>query len=370
MPIDQSDIQHMRQALALARQGLYSTHPNPRVGAILVRDGREIGRGAHRLAGGPHAEVLALREAGDAARGATLYVTLEPCSHHGRTPPCSDALITAGVRRVVVGMVDPNPLVAGQGIARLRAAGIEVDVPCLEEEAAWLNRGFLQRMRAGRPWIRIKQASSLDGKIALANGQSQWLTGVLAREDVQQERAQASAILVGVGTVLADDPRLAPRLATELPRYPVKIVLDGRLRTPPTAAMLRSPGAIWIVHRDDIGADKGSALVAAGVRLVALPAASSGVGVDFAALMAFLAAEEINELLVEAGGRLASSLLRAGLVDEYLLYFAPLLLGQDARAFAEIGPYHELARVPRWRLRESRSLGEDMKVRYLCQQED
>lgn len=369
MAIDENDIQHMRAALALAQQGRYSTHPNPRVGAILLRDGRELGRGAHLQAGGPHAEVLALREAGEAARGATLYVTLEPCSHHGRTPPCSDALIAAGVRRVVVAMADPNPLVAGQGIARLRAAGIEVDLPCLEEEAAWLNRGFIQRMRTGRPWIRIKQASSLDGKIALANGQSQWLTGVLAREDVQRERAQASAILVGVGTVLADDPRLAPRLESAPLRYPVKIVLDGHLRTPPTAALLRSPGRTWIVHRDDADGASGPALVAAGARLVALPPASSGVGVDFTALMQFLAAEEVNELMVEAGGRLSSSLLDAGLVDEYLLYFAPLLLGRDARAFADPGPFTELGQIPRWRLRESQVLGQDVKLRYLCQQE-
>ncbi|MEY2342216.1 bifunctional diaminohydroxyphosphoribosylaminopyrimidine deaminase/5-amino-6-(5-phosphoribosylamino)uracil reductase RibD [Acidithiobacillus sp. IBUN Pt1247-S3] len=369
MSVDQSDIQYMRQALELSQFGLYSTHPNPRVGALLVRDGEIQGRGAHLQAGGPHAEVFALGEAGELARGATLYVTLEPCAHQGRTPPCSDAVIAAGVTRVVVAMVDPNPLVAGKGIERLRAAGIVVDVPCLEEEAIWLNRGFVQRMRRGRPWMRVKQASSLDGKVALANGQSQWLTGELAREDVQKERAQASAILAGVGTILADDPRFAPRLNEDLLRHPIKIILDGRLRTPSTAAVLRSPGATWIVHRDDLEAEAGHALSAVGARLVPLPPASSGVGVDFLALMQFLAQEEINEVFVEAGGRLASSLLGAGLVDEYLLYFAPLLLGQDARAFASVGPYLQLGQAPRWRLRESQVLGQDVKLRYLCRED-
>ncbi len=366
---DQSDRDFMRAALALAQQGLFSTHPNPRVGALVVRDGEVIGRGAHRQAGGAHAEVFALQEAGARARGATLYVTLEPCSHQGRTPPCSDAVIAAGISRVVVATVDPNPLVRGAGIARLRAAGISVVQSCLEEEAIWLNRGFFQRMRAQRPWIRIKQASSLDGRVALASGESQWLTGETARADVQRERAQASAILVGVGTVLADDPHLAPRMEEKLLRYPVKIILDGRLRTPPTAAVLRSPGVTWVVHRQDLD-DSANAnqLLAAGARLFALPAADSGIGVDFPALLQLLVQEEINEVLVEAGGRLASSLLAADLVDEYLLYYAPLLLGRDARPFAELGPVARLSEVPRWRLLENLALGADVKLRYLCRE--
>jgi diaminohydroxyphosphoribosylaminopyrimidine deaminase/5-amino-6-(5-phosphoribosylamino)uracil reductase len=366
MGIDATDEEYMRAALRLAERGLRSTHPNPRVGALLVHDGEIVGRGAHLQAGGPHAEVFALQEAGARARGATLYVTLEPCAHHGRTPPCSDAVIAAGVARVVMAMEDPNPLVAGQGAARLRAAGITVDSPCCAAEANWLNRGFLQRMRGGRPWLRVKQAASLDGKLALASGESQWLTGEKARADVQEERAQASAILVGVGTILADDARLAPRLAVDLPRYPIKIVLDGRLRTPANAAVLRSPGETWILHRDDLEPAAGNALRAAGARLVSLPAAASGVGVDFGALMQLLAAAEINEVLVEAGSRLASSLWAANLVDEYLLYLAPLLLGREARPAAETGPYAALRDVPRWRLLEAKTLGDDVKLRYLC----
>ncbi len=364
LPPEAQDRAWLQEALELAKQGAYGTPPNPRVGALLLRKGEIVGRGFHRQAGGPHAEIMALASAGERARGATLYVTLEPCCHHGRTPPCTEAIIAAGVERVVVAMEDPNPLVAGQGIQRLQEAGIQVSLLPLGPELRFLNRGFLQRMRLGRPWIQVKQASSLDGRTALASGESQWLTGTAAREDVQEERAKASAILVGVGTILADDPRLAPRLVHPLVRYPVKIVLDGHARTPTHAALLQSPGETWIIHTPAADPRQIHNLEAAGARLLVLPPSEAGVGVDWGALMGLLAQAEMNEILVEAGGRLASSLLNAHLVDEYLLYLAPLFLGKDARASAEPGPYACLSDIPRWQLWESRSLGPDVKLRY------
>ncbi|WP_298171667.1 bifunctional diaminohydroxyphosphoribosylaminopyrimidine deaminase/5-amino-6-(5-phosphoribosylamino)uracil reductase RibD [Acidithiobacillus sp.] len=355
----EQDVVFMGEALVLAELGLYSTHPNPHVGAVLVKDGFVVGRGAHLQAGKPHAEVFALAEAGDAARGATAYVTLEPCSHQGRTPPCADALIAAGVARVVIAMRDPNPLVAGRGVEYLRAAGVVVDEGCLEAVAEALNPGFLQRMRHGRPWMRLKQAMSLDGRVALANGQSQWLTGEAARADVQLERARASAILVGIGTVLTDNPRLAPRLDAALQRYPVKIVLDTHLRTSPDAALFSTPGAVWICHHPDAPSAAREALRAAGAEL--LPCCGTGGELDWQEVMTMLAQREMNEILVEAGPRIAASLLRAELVDEWLLYVAPLLLGQDARPVLATGPYANLAEVPRWSVINTTQLGDDIK---------
>ncbi|PKY12168.1 riboflavin biosynthesis protein RibD [Acidithiobacillus marinus] len=349
----------MSLALDLARQGLYSTHPNPRVGALVVQGENIVGRGAHLFAGEAHAEVIALAEAGAAARGATVYVTLEPCSHRGRTGPCADALMAAGVGRVVVAMQDPNPLVAGQGIARLRAAGIPVDLGCGEAESRALNPGYLQRMEKGRPWVRLKQAISLDGAVALANGQSQWLTGTLARSDVQKERARVSAIMVGVGTVLADNPRLAPRLETPLRRYPVKVILDTHLQTPTDAALFSSPGAVWIGHGPEVSTAKRSQLQKAGAELLAVPL--DGTRLDILELLRLLAGKQINEVLVEAGPTLASALFAAKWVDEWLVYMAPLLLGQGAQAAVQAGPFARLAEAPRWQSRSFELLDNDLK---------
>ncbi|WP_414040244.1 bifunctional diaminohydroxyphosphoribosylaminopyrimidine deaminase/5-amino-6-(5-phosphoribosylamino)uracil reductase RibD [Acidithiobacillus sp. M4-SHS-6] len=353
------DATFMALALDLARQGLYSTHPNPRVGALVVQGENIVGRGAHLFAGEAHAEVIALAEAGAAARGGTVYVTLEPCCHQGRTGPCADALIGAGVARVVVAMQDPNPLVAGQGIARLRAAGIPVDIGCGEAESRALNPGFLRRMESGRPWIRLKQAISLDGAVALANGQSQWLTGALARADVQKERARVSAIMVGVGTVLADNPRLAPRLEMSLRRYPVKVILDTHLRTPADAALFASPGAVWIAHGPEVPAAKHSRLQKAGAELLAVPL--EGARLDPLALLHLLAEKQMNEVLVEAGPTLARALFAAKLVDEWIVYVAPMLLGQGAQGAVQVGPFARLADAPRWQSRGIELLDNDLK---------
>ncbi len=283
------DAAYMAEALTLARRGLYTTHPNPRVGAVVVRDGQIVGRGAHLRAGDAHAEVFALAQAGERARGATLYVTLEPCCHHGRTPPCTDAILAAGVARVVIAVADPNPQVRGGGIALLQRQGLQVELGCLAEEATALNIGFIRRMRSGRPWIRLKQAQSLDGCVALASGESQWLTGSAARADVQRERAAASAIVVGVGTVLADNPRLAPRVDFPLCRFPHKVVLDSHLRTPADAALFDTPGEVWIFHRQDADPERRIRLIQRGAHLQGLPMGPKGVGLDLAALWTALA---------------------------------------------------------------------------------
>ncbi len=349
----------MAMALELAQQGMFSTHPNPRVGALVVKSGSVVGKGAHLFAGEPHAEVIALAEAGAAARGATVYVTLEPCSHQGKTGPCADALLLAGVARVVVAAEDPNPLVAGRGIARLKNAGVRVDLDCLGAESRELNPGFFMRMQAGRPWVRLKQAMSLDASVALANGASQWLTGALARADVQKERARASAILVGVSTILADNPRLAPRLDAPLRRYPAKVILDTRLRTPSNAAVFTTPGPVWICHGPEVSVQAKVALEAVGAQLFAVATAEAHL--DWSAVMTVLAEQEINELLVEAGPGLASALFAAGLVDEWLLYMAPLLLGKGALPALVVGPYAQLQEAPRWRSLRWESLGDDLK---------
>ncbi|WP_291511499.1 bifunctional diaminohydroxyphosphoribosylaminopyrimidine deaminase/5-amino-6-(5-phosphoribosylamino)uracil reductase RibD [Acidithiobacillus sp.] len=364
-PSRNPDARFMAEALALAGQGIYSTHPNPRVGAVVVQQGKIIGRGAHLRAGEAHAEVFALAEAGDAARGATLYVTLEPCCHHGRTPPCTEAILAAGVARVVIATADPNPQVSGGGIALLRQHGIEVELGCLAEEATALNIGFIRRMRSGRPWIRLKQAQSLDGCVALASGESQWLTGTAARADVQRQRAAVSAIVVGIGTVLADNPRLAPRVDFPLVRYPHKVILDSALRTPPEAALWDTPGETWIFHRQDADPGRRAILAERGARLRSLPPGSAGVGIDLASLWTALAQDECNEVLVEAGPGLATSLLRGGWVDEWLLYLAPVVLGAGAQAFAHLGPYARLDRVPRWHLRRADALDGDVKLQLL-----
>jgi len=319
----------MRRALAKAHDALYRSDPNPRVGCVLVRDGVLIGEGATQRPGGQHAEVEALDDArarGHDVAGATAYVTLEPCSHHGRTPPCANALIAAGLARVVVAVEDPNPLVSGQGIARLRAAGIDCEVGLLADEAIDLNRGFFSRMQRGRPWVRMKIAASLDAQSALANGASQWITGERARADGHAWRARASALLTGIGTVREDDPRLDVR-AVETPRQPMRVLVDSRFELAPQARLVAGVAtgrALLVVGAIDDAARR-AALERAGCETLVL---DNGHGkVDLAALVEALAGRDVNELHVEAGNRLNGSFVREHLVDELLLYLAPSLLG-------------------------------------------
>ena len=323
-----ADRAHMARALALAEKGLYTTTPNPRVGCVIVKNGEVIGEGWHERAGEAHAEINALAQAkagGREARGATLYSTLEPCNHVGRTSSCAEAVIAAGVARVVVAMADPNPEAAG-GTARMRAAGIGVDVGLLESAARELNIGFVSRVTRGRPWVRLKSAASLDGRTALESGVSQWITGEAARADGHRWRARACAILTGIGTVQRDDPQLTVR-AVETPRQPRRIVIDRDAETPPSARVLAG-GDAWIVT-----AGPRNAQWPAGVEVLVLPDADRRI--DLPALMRVLGSRGINELHVEAGGKLNGALFAAGLVDEILLYLAPCLLGDPARGIAE-----------------------------------
>lgn len=347
----------MARALRLAERGLYTTTPNPRVGCVLAKDGRVVGEGWHARAGEPHAEVHALRAAGGHARGATAYVTLEPCSHHGRTPPCANALIDAGVARVVAAMRDPNPQVSGQGIELLTLAGIRAEVGLMEAEARELNVGFIARMTRGRPWVRLKTASSLDGKTALLNGASKWITGPAARADVHRLRARACAVLTGVGTVLADDPRMNVR-EVETPRQPLRVVLDSGLRTPPGAAILQG-GDAWLacVQADPA---RQEALRAAGASLLEIPGVAGRA--DLAALMRALGRRGINEVHVEAGATLNGALLQAGLVDEWVAYLAPLVLGHQARGVFDLPALTDMAGRRGFRLTDARLLGPDLRL--------
>ncbi|MDD2929241.1 MAG: bifunctional diaminohydroxyphosphoribosylaminopyrimidine deaminase/5-amino-6-(5-phosphoribosylamino)uracil reductase RibD [Sideroxydans sp.] len=351
-----TDSQWMARALQLAAQGMNTTSPNPRVGCVLVKDGVVIGEGWHVRAGEPHAEVHALRAAGELARGATAYVTLEPCSHHGRTPPCADALIEAGVVRVVCAMQDPNPQVAGQGIARLSAAGIAVECGLMEAAARELNIGFVSRMTRAKPWVRSKIAASLDGRTALANGTSQWITGAAARQDVQHWRARSCAVLTGIGTVLADDPQLNVRIDTE--RQPLRVVLDSTLRMSPAARMLRSGRVLICTASQDMGTR--AALERQGAEVLLLPDAAGRV--DLAAVMRALAQRGLNEVMVEAGRTLNGALLQAGLVDELVLYLAPQLLGDAARGMADLGELTGLEQRVDLAWRDVRRVGEDLRI--------
>jgi diaminohydroxyphosphoribosylaminopyrimidine deaminase / 5-amino-6-(5-phosphoribosylamino)uracil reductase len=346
-----ADQEYMNRALRLAAQGLTTTTPNPRVGCVLVKDDVVVGEGWHERAGEPHAEVHALRNAGDAARGATAYVTLEPCAHYGRTPPCADALRDAGVARVVAAMRDPNPLVAGEGLSRLELAGIKVESGLLEDDAIKLNVGFVSRMTRGRPWVRVKVAASLDGKTALLNGKSQWITGPEARRHAHAWRARSCAIMTGSGTVLDDDPSLTVR---EVPctRQPLRVVVDGRLQTPPTAKILSDAGALIF------SATAGSLPNA---EIVAMPTASGKV--DIVGVINELGRRGINELMVEGGARLNGALLKAGLADELLIYQAPLLLGDKARGMFDVPELTDLAQALRLEVVERCELGPDTFLR-------
>ncbi len=356
MAFSASDHEFMARALQLARKGLFTTTPNPRVGCVIVSDGRIVGEGWHERAGEAHAEIHALNAAGKAARGATAYVTLEPCSHHGRTPPCADALIEAGVARVVAAMRDPDPRVGGNGLEMLRAAGIACEDGLMEAEARELNIGFVSRMTRGRPWVRLKVAASLDGKTALNNGRSQWITGPEARRDGHAWRARACAILTGAGTVRDDDPRLTVR-DVETTRQPLRVVVDSHLETPPAARILEGGHALVATASED--AAKTAALCAAGAEVVVLPNPQGKV--DLPGLLQALAERGVNELHVEAGHKLNGSLLREGWVDELLIYFAPTLLGSGREMFP-LPELTDLAGRRDLKIVDLRRVGSDIRI--------
>lgn len=358
-----ADRHFMAHAIQLARRGIFTTTPNPNVGAVLVKDNHIIGDGWHQKAGTPHAERHAIAAAKD-TKGATCYVTLEPCSHQGRTGPCADALITAGVSRVVVAMVDPNPSVAGEGIARLRAAGIQVDQGLLEQEARDLNPGFIKRMETGLPWVRLKLAMSVDGRTAMASGESQWITGAAAREDVQQWRARSCVMLTGVGTVLHDDASLTvrpeqwqwqPGYPHAEVRQPVRVVLDRRWRTPANAKVITQEGECWIVgEKNYLSPGHQVALEQAGAKLNAL-------GAEPKAVLAWLAEQGHNEVLLECGAELAGSFVAAGLVDEMIVYMAPILMGHAARPLLHLPDIVTMAQIKPLELLDARSFGADWR---------
>lgn len=393
------DCTFMTHALRLAEQGLYTTTPNPRVGCVIVKNNQIIGQGAHIEAGEPHAEVFALRQAGVAANGADIYITLEPCSHTGKTPPCVDAVIAAQPKRVIVAMQDPNPLVAGRGVAALREAGVEVLVGVLENEAKALNIGFVSRMMHGMPYVRSKVAASLDGKTALNNGKSQWITGEHARLDVQHWRAQSCAIITGIGTVLADNPNMTVRLpnitSNQAARQPLKVIVDSCLRTPVNCKMLddfplgkrgiegdltalklattvkstpaKSPlaplfkgGNTLIAYAKDAN-NNAAVLTAAGAELLHLPDANNRV--DLTALLQNLAQREINEVLLEAGQGLNGAFLQENLIDELLLYYAPKLLGTDAQGMFAMPEFTQMQQAIQLKILDIRQVGLDIRLR-------
>lgn len=361
------DIAYMQEAIQLAKKGWYTTHPNPRVGCVLVKEQRVIARGWHQYAGQGHAEVNALREAGANARGATAYVTLEPCSHFGKTPPCSDALIAAGIKTVVVAMQDPNPLVAGRGIERLEKAGIPTRVGVLEAEAQALNRGFIQRMQSQRPFIRCKMGVSLDGRTALASGASQWITGADARRDVQRLRAESSAILTGIGTVLADDPSLNVRDA----RFPFKkvqparVVLDSQLRISAQAKMLSLAGKNYLLtlpsslqnpHNETLREQ----LAQKGVEIIAVNSTSNSL--DLHEVVAQLGQWQFNEVLLETGPTLSGAMLKAGFIDELVIYMAPKLMGHEGRGLFNLPGMENMADCIDLKIQDIRSVGADIRI--------
>jgi diaminohydroxyphosphoribosylaminopyrimidine deaminase/5-amino-6-(5-phosphoribosylamino)uracil reductase len=358
------DKHYMARAIELAAQGRFTTAPNPNVGCVIVRDGEIVGEGYHRQAGGPHAEVFALRQAEHLASGATCYVTLEPCSHYGRTGPCALALVNAGVKKVIVAMLDPNPLVAGRGIQILKEAGIEVQVGLLELQARALNSGFLSRMERQKPYIRLKLATSLDGRIALSNGKSQWISSAESRSDVQLMRAQSHAILSTATTVLADNARLTvrpdglaiPSLDDGSVRQPIRVILDRSLKLTGQELLFSQNGPIVLVHDMQFK----PAFELPQVRFIALDADESGLNLN--ELMPVLAAENINDLWVEAGAVLAGSLWQAGLVDELIVYQAPVLLGDKAKAMLQLPDYSELSQAQHLVWTSVETLGPDLKL--------
>ena len=359
-----SDCQHMARAIALARNGWYTTMPNPRVGCVIVdANGQVVGEGFHKRAGEPHAEVFALQSAGSRAKGATAFVTLEPCSHFGRTPPCAEALIKAGVAKVVVAVTDDNPKVCGQGLARLQAAGIEVKSGVLAAEARALNEGFLKRMCTGLPLVRAKLAMSLDGRTAMANGESQWITGPEARSEVQKLRAQSCAIMCGVGSILQDNSALTLR-AAQLPlpdaesicqRQPLRVVLDTTLKTPVTAKVISGPGHCLIVTTTNACPKKKQQLEQAGAEVMVVDE------INLHHVLTELGKRQCNEVLLETGAKLAGSMLNAGLIDELIMFMAPVLMGSDARPLVDL-PFKSMAEKQALTIRDIRAVGNDWKI--------
>ena len=352
MPFTSQDTHHMQHALALAWQGRFSTSPNPRVGCVIAHGSQIVGQGYHVQAGAPHAEVHALAQAGALARGATAYVTLEPCAHHGRTPPCAEALVRAGVSRVIAAMQDPNPLVAGKGLAILRQAGIQVASGLCETEARALNRGFLSRLERQRPFVKLKIAASLDGKTALSNGASQWITGEAARADVQIQRAESCAVLTGIGTILADNPQLNVRIPTI--RQPLRIVLDRQLRTPARSQIIQDGGNTLICTQNPTANPFADC---PNVRIHRQPEN------NLSQLLAQLAQQyQIGELMIEAGSTLATAFIQADLVDEIVYYQAPKMLGDSACGLFRL-PENEatLTQTPQWQTISVEPLGDDIK---------
>lgn len=357
---------YMARALELARRGRFTTTPNPNVGCVLVRDGQIVGEGFHLRAGEPHAEVHALRMAGEKACGATAYVTLEPCSHHGRTPPCCDALIAAGIKRVVTAMQDPNPQVAGRGLYRLQQAGIEVSHGLMMQEAEALNRGFLKRMRTGFPWVQLKLGASLDGRTAMASGESQWITSPEARRDVQRLRAQSSAILSTSGTVLSDNPALTVRhdeldsasladYPADLLRQPVRIIVDGQNRVTPQHRLISQPGETWLARTacdEQQWPENVSQLI--------VPRYQERL--DLVSMLMLLGKKQINSVWVEAGAQFAGALLQAGVVDELIVYLAPKLLGDAGRGLCQLPGLETLTAAPAFTFSDIRQVGPDIRL--------
>lgn len=355
-----ADRSYMARAIELTERGRNTATPNPSVGCVIVKDGRIIGEGFHERAGEPHAEVHALSNCSESAEGATVYVSLEPCAHEGRTPPCADRMVKEKVARVVAAIEDPNPLVHGSGATRLRDAGIRVDFGLLAEEAEEAHRGFLKRMRTGRPWMRIKAAASLDGRTALANGESQWITGEPARRDVHALRARSCAMLTGIGTVLKDDPELTVRHVPST-RQPRRVLIDNRLEIPTTARLLKGePPIIFTVSNDTA---KRKALEALGAEVVSAPLDAFKAGkTDLAAIVRELGARGFNEVTVETGSRLNGSLLAAGLIDEIILYLAPKILGASAQGLFDLPEMTRLEQALRPRIVDVRAIGDDWRI--------
>ncbi|AUX71921.1 bifunctional diaminohydroxyphosphoribosylaminopyrimidine deaminase/5-amino-6-(5-phosphoribosylamino)uracil reductase RibD [Erwinia pyrifoliae] len=357
---------YMARALELARRGRFTTTPNPNVGCVLVRDGQIVGEGYHMLAGEPHAEVHALRMAGEKSLGATAYVTLEPCSHHGRTPPCCEALIAAGIKRVVTAMQDPNPQVAGRGLYRLQQAGIEVSHGLMMQEAEALNRGFLKRMRTGFPWVQLKLGASLDGRTAMASGESQWITSPEARRDVQRLRAQSSAILSTSATVLADNPALTVRhdeldsasladYPVDLLRQPVRVIVDGQNRVTPEYRLVAQPGETWLARTSGDRQQWPE-----NVSQLIVPLYQNRL--DLVSLLMLLGKKQINSVWVEAGAQFAGALLQAGVVDELIVYLAPKLLGDAGRGLCQLPGLETLAAAPAFTFSDIRQVGPDIRL--------
>ena len=354
------DFKYMVQALKLAQRGQFTTDPNPAVGCVLVKDQRVIAEGWTQRAGQAHAEVHALSQT-ELAAGATAYVTLEPCNHQGRTGPCTEALIQAGVVRVVIAMHDPNPLVSGKGVKRLLEAGIEVESGVLEQEAKALNRGFFKRMQTGLPWVRSKLAMSLDGRTALANGTSQWITSAQSRSDVHQYRAASSAVLTGISTVLVDDPGLDARVNFDC-EAPVKVILDSQLKLPVTAKVLQTPGSVWVFTTPDRDSEKIRALEHSGCRIFTV--AKHQDGLDLGEVFTELGRQQINTVWIEAGAKLNASLLKSGLVDEWLFYVAPCLLGDQARGLFQLPVLTEMSQKTALSLQQCRQIGPDLRLTF------